>query len=147
MLFSGWKVQKNFFSIFSISMVHLNPGTVESLDTQKYFAIAGFSAILQVEWLKSKDLIVRNFSANTGFSTIMQFAILILGQTQFLILHWLNYLYINQLVPCNFPTSIKELVPEVQKIAEISVVDGVCNFAPKIITKKTEYLTRILQLW
>ena len=40
----------------------------------------------------------------------------------------------------------KALVSEVQKIAEISVVDGVSNFAPKIITEKTNCQTRILKL-
>ena len=32
----------------------------------------------------------------------------------------------------------KELVSEFQKSANISVADGVSNFAPKIITKKTD---------
>ena len=31
----------------------------------------------------------------------------------------------------------KAFVPEVQKFAEISVVDGVSNFPPKIITEET----------
>ena len=31
----------------------------------------------------------------------------------------------------------KALVSEVKKIAEISVVDGVSNFAPKIIAERT----------
>ena len=40
----------------------------------------------------------------------------------------------------------KAWATEIQKFATISVVDGVSNFTPKIITKKTDYQTCIVKL-
>ena len=63
----------NFFN-FQIS-VQQNPAIAESLVIRNYSAIAGFSAILQVQQFKSEDLVVRKFCANAGFSAILQYAI------------------------------------------------------------------------
>ena len=40
----------------------------------------------------------------------------------------------------------KAWAPELQKIAKISAVDGVSNFAPIIITKKADCQTCIVKL-
>ena len=42
--------------------------------------------------------------------------------------------------------SYKASVPEIQNFAEISDIEGASNFAPKIIAKKTDCSTRILNL-
>ena len=47
---------------------------------------------------------------------------------------------------CNVELCNKAFVPELQKIPKIGIVDGVSNFAPKIITKKMDGWTRILNL-
>ena len=41
-------------------------------------------------------------------------------------------------VPSVYLISNKALVPEVHKFAEISVLEGVSNLAPTIVTKKTD---------
>ena len=38
-------------------------------------AIAGLSAILQVQYLKSEDLVIQKLFVNAGFSAILQYAI------------------------------------------------------------------------
>ena len=48
---------------------------MESLVTQNHYAIAGFFAILQVQYLKSEKLVIRNLTANAGFSAIFRFPI------------------------------------------------------------------------
>ena len=55
----------------------VEPHNDEKFGYQEFFhyTIAGFSAILQVQYLKSEDMVIRKLSANAGFSAILQYAI------------------------------------------------------------------------
>ena len=52
-----------------------------------------------------------------------------------------DFMSFKVIIHCN-----KASIPELQNFAEISDIDGASNFAPKITAKKTDFLTRILNL-